>query len=451
MASSIHHPTSSAHRVRPDPRASDAFAVAALANLALKPLLEPNVTVSQVLHRDSLESACELLVPHVVVVVDENDQDTRDTLMLLRRILPGLSPSIALLGRDLRPLDRHVSYDVALAFDADTPIEDVADAIAHAARQAALDAPRVLIVDENGTHQDAVDGVHRMGGHAIVVRNPAQVREVMEEVQLDAILLSPSYHHVSGFDVCRSIRTQSRVPILFIADHADQGTRYEAFRAGANDLIALPWVVAEVQKRIQQLVELHRLRGTTFQVDRITGTKHVSALEHGLREIATRVGGTSLISMAAFEVCGFAELRTKHGETSARTVLRHVADSLTSHFDGAYVYRGWGERFFVLTDTVLPEDPAATPWAPILELSRVTFRDLNGRGFYASLNVGQLIAPVEQVSANGCVEGLLRILSRCRALGSAQMMTARVETQSNHVPERDARASIRSGSGGRSS
>lgn len=401
----------------------------------LKTLLEPNVTVSHVVHRESLEPACELLAPHVVAIFDESDRQTRDTLLLLRQILPGLRPTVAIIGRINRAVDRHLAYEVEMAFDADVSLAQAAEALTRSARRAAQNAPRVLLVDESSVLAPAMDAVERIGGRPIVLEDPSQVLNVIAEIALDAIILVPSYRRVSGFDVCRSIRGSfgSPIPILFLADHADQVTRTEAFRAGCDDVISLPWVAGEVQRRIRHLVELRRLRAEIAHRDQLTGCMHVSGFATGLRSILEATAHENAVSFAAFEVCDFADLRKKHGEHSAKTVLRHVADRLCLNFDENLVFRGWGERFFVISPTVLPEESTASPWAPVLDISRVTFRDASGRGFYASVNAAHLIAPSGKVTVNGCIEGLLRILSRCRALGSAQLMTARIDSSTEPI------------------
>ncbi len=401
----------------------------------IRALLEPDATVSHVVHRDSLVPACELLAPHVVAVFDENDRQTRETLVLLRQILPGLSPTVALLGRHGRPVDRHLAYEIEAAFDADVPLKTTATSLIKAARAAALKAPRVLLVDEDGAYSEVTEAVERMGGRAVSLETPMSLLKFVTEVTVDAVVLAPSYEHVSGFDLCRSLREAhgTSIPVIFLADHADHTTRSEAFRAGADDVIALPWVMAEVQRRIRHLVELRRLRTQVTYRDNLTGVQHISGFKEALKQVSEAVGHEQ-VSFAGFEVCNFAELRNKHGEACGRTVLRQVADTLVQQFDAEYVFRGWGERFFVISPKVLAEDAKVSPWAPILDISRVTFRDAAGRGFYASVNAAHLVAPPGHVSVNGCIEGLLRILSRCGTLGSAQLLTARIDTPADGAP-----------------
>ncbi len=399
-------------------------------------MLEPHATVSHVVHRDSLVPACELLAPHVVAVFDENDRQTRETLVLLRQILPGLSPTVALLGRPGRPVDRHLAYEIEAAFDADVPLATTATALINAAHAVALKAPRILIVDEDGSYVEVNEAVERMGGRAVLLEDPTRLLRFVSETTVDAVVLSPSYAKVSGFDLCRSLRAAhgSSIPIVFLADHADHTTRSEAFRAGGDDVIALPWVIMEVQRRIRHLVELRRLRAQVTHRDNLTGVQHISGFKAALKQVYEALGAEQQVSFAGFEVCNFAELRAKHGEACGRTVLRHVADTLAQNFDEEFVFRGWGERFFVISSRVLSENSKDTPWAPILDISRVTFRDASGRGFYASVNAAHLVAPPGHVSVNGCIEGLLRILSRCGTLGSAQLLTARIDSPTDGAP-----------------
>lgn len=384
-----------------------------------------DVAVSHVVHRDSLPSACEMLNPHVIVVFDEGDRQTRDTLLQLRMVHPVANPAVVLLG-SARPVDRHVAYEVVAAFDADVPLREVARVLTELANERAKEAPHVVIVEDAHRSEDVVAAVERMGGSATVISEPATILDVLFELPTDLVFLRDAYGSVSGFDVCRAIRRASRVPVLMIVEHLDIATKNEAYKAGADDVLVTPLAGIELQRRLRQHVELQRLRVSRADRDELTGVRHVTGLKD---ELTRRYEGRrdKPVSFAAFEVCNFAAIREKHGEQAARTVLRHVADTLTVQFGPKSVFRGWGERFFVLSDRLYTEDPAAPPWSPVLDINRVTFRDTTGRGFYVSLNAAHLIAVPGNLSVNGFVEGLIRILLRCRTLGTSQLLTARID------------------------
>lgn len=401
---------------------------------ALRRRFGQDVAVSHVVHRDSLASACELLSPHVVVVFDESDRQTRDTLLQLRLISPMSNPAVVLIGGDTRPIDAQVAYDVIAAFDATVALDEISARATTLARARAAESPRVLIVDEVTKLGEVVHAVERMGGRVRHVSDPTETLTELHNTPVELVVLRNEYRHVSGLDVCRAIRRDfARLPVVMLLDHSDALSRSEAYRSGADDVLSWPLVMIEVQRRLRHLIELQRLRVQGAHRDEVTGARHITAMAG---EFTKQFEGRShaVASFAAFEVAGFSEIRAKYGEASARTVLRHVADSLTSHFGQECVFRGWGERFFVISRNVLQDDARQPPWSNVLDINRVTFRDNSGRGFYASLHVAHLVARPASVGASGCLEGLLRILARARATGAGHVLTARMEAPVDVAP-----------------
>jgi DNA-binding response OmpR family regulator len=96
-------------------------------------------------------------------------------------------------------------------------------------------------VDEAETGEDAIA---RFG------RTPA-----------DVVLIDIMLPGVDGFEVCRSIRRQSDVPIVMVTARADTHDVVAGLEAGADDYLTKPFVPKELSARIRAL--LRRARPTT--------------------------------------------------------------------------------------------------------------------------------------------------------------------------------------------
>jgi two-component system catabolic regulation response regulator CreB len=92
------------------------------------------------------------------------------------------------------------------------------------------------------------------------------------------IILDVGLPDMSGFDVCRELRRQSDVPILFLTARAEEVDRIVGLELGADDYVAKPFSPRELVSRVRAI--LRRARGGTpgnpaggaaaspFQVDR---------------------------------------------------------------------------------------------------------------------------------------------------------------------------------------
>jgi DNA-binding response OmpR family regulator len=77
----------------------------------------------------------------------------------------------------------------------------------------------------------------------------------------DVVLIDIMLPGIDGFEVCRSIRRQSDVPIVMVTARADTHDVVAGLEAGADDYLTKPFVPKELSARIRAL--LRRARPTT--------------------------------------------------------------------------------------------------------------------------------------------------------------------------------------------
>lgn len=74
----------------------------------------------------------------------------------------------------------------------------------------------------------------------------------------DLVVLDVGLPDISGFDVCRSLRRQSDIPVLFLTARSDEVDRIVGLELGGDDYVAKPFSPREVVSRIRAI--LRRLR-----------------------------------------------------------------------------------------------------------------------------------------------------------------------------------------------
>ncbi len=82
-----------------------------------------------------------------------------------------------------------------------------------------------------------------------------------EEQPPDLVLLDLRLPDISGFDVCRSIRSKSIVPIIMITAQTDTVDMVAGLEAGADDYVTKPVVPKELAARIRAALRRVQLQG----------------------------------------------------------------------------------------------------------------------------------------------------------------------------------------------
>lgn len=81
---------------------------------------------------------------------------------------------------------------------------------------------------------------------------------------IDLVLLDLRLPDLSGFDVCRALRTESIVPIIIITAQTDTHDMVAGLEAGADDYVTKPVVPKELAARIRALLRrVHLLETST--------------------------------------------------------------------------------------------------------------------------------------------------------------------------------------------
>jgi DNA-binding response OmpR family regulator len=87
-----------------------------------------------------------------------------------------------------------------------------------------------------------------------VAHDGEKALELFEKNTYDVILLDIMMPKVDGYEVCRSIRKKSMVPIIMITAKGEDYEKIMGLDLGADDYIVKPFSVAEVMARIRAIL-----------------------------------------------------------------------------------------------------------------------------------------------------------------------------------------------------
>lgn len=120
----------------------------------------------------------------------------------------------------------------------------------------------VLVVDDDPlSNHLAVAALHRAHLNARAVDNPLTGLELLKQYQYDLVLLDIEMPHMTGFDVCRKLRTlpgYAQTPVIYVTAHGDFESRAAGVLSGGNDLIAKP--VFPIELAVKAVTHLVRSR-----------------------------------------------------------------------------------------------------------------------------------------------------------------------------------------------
>jgi two-component system response regulator RegX3 len=115
--------------------------------------------------------------------------------------------------------------------------------------------PTVLIVEDEESFVEAlVVGLKREGFLVKVARDGSEAVELFDVVRPDLVLLDVMLPKMSGIDVCREIRSRSRVPIIMVTAKASEIDTVVGLEVGADDYVSKPYRLRELVARMRAVL-----------------------------------------------------------------------------------------------------------------------------------------------------------------------------------------------------
>jgi len=113
-------------------------------------------------------------------------------------------------------------------------------------------APLVLVVDDEQSYRDALSvALRREGFRVETAADGAEALDRFSTCSPDLVLLDVMLPRLSGIDVCREIRTRSRVPIIMVTARDAEIDTVVGLEVGADDYIAKPFRLRELVARVR--------------------------------------------------------------------------------------------------------------------------------------------------------------------------------------------------------
>ncbi len=112
--------------------------------------------------------------------------------------------------------------------------------------------PTILVVDDEQSYRDALAvALEREGFDVVLAADGAEALERFDATHPQLVLLDVMLPKMSGIDVCREIRTRSRVPIIMVTARNAEIDAVVGLEVGADDYVTKPFRLRELVARVR--------------------------------------------------------------------------------------------------------------------------------------------------------------------------------------------------------
>jgi len=114
---------------------------------------------------------------------------------------------------------------------------------------------RILVVDDDAPSVKMISFLLREEGYEVVnADNGAAALELVEREPPDLVILDVMMPRMDGFEVCRRIRQNRDVPIIFLSAKGETADKVSGLQLGADDYLAKPFEPAELLARVKAVL-----------------------------------------------------------------------------------------------------------------------------------------------------------------------------------------------------
>lgn len=135
--------------------------------------------------------------------------------------------------------------------------------------------PKVLVVEDEPALLDTLEyNLTKQGYSVSTAKDGLQALEIARAVNPDLLLLDIMLPGLDGFEVCRILRQEMSLPILFLTAKADEIDKIVGLEVGADDYLTKPFSMRELMARVK--AQLRRVRLVREELTATTPSETVS-------------------------------------------------------------------------------------------------------------------------------------------------------------------------------
>jgi diguanylate cyclase (GGDEF)-like protein len=357
--------------------------------------------------RQALDKAALFPLDAALVSVEAETAEESFSLARALRELPGYETlPLAFLSNEQIIKDHVEAAHAGASLYLDKPLQSdsLEQAVQHLVAIRQGGRPRIVICDDDEFFANSVAIVLRAEGMIVrMLHDPSKILDTMQDFPPDLLLLDVMMPGISGFEVCRMLRTVPRwhdLPIIFLTGQTGVDARLEAFRCGGDDYLPKPVVNEELLMRVRVRLDRARLMKERSDKDTITGLLLRRAFSEQLAAMiaeAQRLGTRATICL--IDVDHFKKVNDTYGHLAGDRVLAGLGQLLARRFRVDDLRGRWGGEEFILAFRRESKETMQKAIHRVLdEFTKIEFRADDGQTFFVSFSGGLASFPEDGAS-----------------------------------------------------
>lgn len=149
---------------------------------------------------------------------------------------------------------------------------------------------KILIVEDEAKLREVLcDYFISKGDQPFEAPNGVCALELLQEYEFDAVLLDIMMPGLDGLSVCRAVRRENDVPIIFLTALSDEEDKLLGYELGADDYVTKPFSLSVLYAKVTALIKRNQrkvLAGDRMESGGVTLEQSTRRVFAGKREVA---------------------------------------------------------------------------------------------------------------------------------------------------------------------
>ena len=148
---------------------------------------------------------------------------------------------------------------------------------------------KILIVEDEAKLREVLcDYFISKGDQPFEAPNGVCALELLQEYEFDAVLLDIMMPGLDGLSVCRAVRRENDVPIVFLTALSDEEDKLLGYELGADDYVTKPFSLSVLYAKVTALIKRNQrkvLAGDRMESGGVTLEQSTRRVFAGKREV----------------------------------------------------------------------------------------------------------------------------------------------------------------------
>ncbi|PID38862.1 MAG: two-component system response regulator CreB [Proteobacteria bacterium] len=189
----------------------------------------------------------------------------------------------------------------------------------------------ILVVDDDAHIREVVQYALEREGYTVhVAPNGADGLARAQRGDIDLLVLDILMPEMDGLEVCRALRRESQLPVIFLSSKGDEIDRIVGLELGGDDYLAKPFSPRELIARVRAVLRRHHLGNARPREEGTTPPLEVGPVLLDVERHEVSCGGEA-VQLTVNEFSVLHALLRRPGRVATRAMLVNEVYSTDHH------------------------------------------------------------------------------------------------------------------------